>query len=109
MHATSYATNLVFERHRAVAALRMAHKWSVENGGLYEATTSTINVWLFPHVTPELRDESELIGTIKIEWNCPDQRMATIAAIEVQPGWSRHDVERHIQHLFGVPVLAKAA
>ncbi len=89
--------------------MRMAEQWSLERGGLYETTASAINIWRDPAVTPQLREDSELIGTIHVDWGCPNAGLATIYALEVAPGWSVAEVRRHIGRLFGEPMLALAA
>lgn len=98
-----YPTNLIFSYQQACQAIDTARRWGIAAGGLYDAETSTISIWSNPQLTPEMRRESELEGTIHIEWDRPNH-VAAIRALEINEGWSRGDLERHIPLLFGRPL-----
>ena len=103
MGMTVYSTNLIFSDQQARQAIDTARRWDVAAGGLYDAEASAISIWSNPQLTPEMCRESELEGTIHIEWD-GSNHMAAIRALEISDGWSRGDLERHIPLLFGRPL-----
>jgi hypothetical protein len=75
----------------------------VERLGVYDARSAAINIWSKPWSTPELRQASELVGSICLAWDTPLRDLATITEPHVEGGFTLADVERHLELLFGGP------
>jgi hypothetical protein len=99
--ATHHHVKIVLSRQQALKAMAYARGHDVERGGQYDARSAAINIWSHSWTTPELRQASELVGTIYLAWNSPHPDLATITELHVEAGFALSDVERHLEFLFG--------
>ena len=98
---TRHQVRIVVSREQAMHAMAYARAHDVERQGVYDARSAAINVWSKPWSTPELRQASELVGSIYLAWHTPHPDLVTITELHVEAGFTRADVERHLELLFG--------
>jgi hypothetical protein len=104
LHTHRHPVHLVFTRAQAQAAFAAARCRDVESGGIYDARSAAIIIWSEPWSLPGQEHVSETVGTIYLAWHTPDAGHATVTLLEVDRGWTRGEVERHVTLLFGTPV-----
>jgi hypothetical protein len=98
---TRHKVRIVVSKEQAAQAMAYARAHDVERLGVYDARSAAINVWSCPWTTPELRQASDLVGTIYLAWHAPHPDHVTITELHVEAGFTLADVERHLELLFG--------
>jgi hypothetical protein len=98
---TRHTVRIVVSREQAMQAMTYACAHDVERGGMYDARSAAILVWSHNWSTPELRQASEIVGSIYLAWHTPHPDLATITELHVEAGYALADVERHLELLFG--------
>ena len=101
-----YPLSLVVTHARAQAAWKAARARDVENGGVYDTRGAAIIIWSEPWSGPAQERVSDTVVTICLSWRTPDDAHATVTCLEVDPGWTLAEVQRHLALLFGLPDLA---
>jgi hypothetical protein len=99
--ATRHKVRIIVSREQAMKAITYARGHDVERGGQYDARSAAVNIWSHSWRTPELRQSSDLIGSIYLAWNTPHPDLVTIVELHVEAGFTLSDVEQHLELLFG--------
>jgi len=74
----------------------IAREKDVENGGLCDARSAAINFWSHLWDDENEKKRSELLGTIYVRWNTPNDSNATLYKV----GWEEGGSYREIRDIF---------
>ncbi len=96
-----YIITRVYTQAQGLRALQTAQEEDVERGGIYDARSASITIWSDPWTSWAQQAASVTVGTIYVAWHTPDPGHCTVYELEVDLGWTRDTVERHVTRLFG--------
>jgi hypothetical protein len=98
---TRHKVRIVVSHEQAMHGHGLCQRPRRRTWGQYDARSAAINIWSHSWRTPELRQSSDLVGTIHLAWNSPHRDLATIVELHVEAGNALSDLERHLELLFG--------
>jgi hypothetical protein len=96
-----YLVALVYTHAQGQQAFWRAQQDGIDDGGIYDAHGTAITIWSDPWSSWAQQAVSVPVGTISVAWNTPDAAHCTVHELEVELGWTREAVERHVRRLFG--------
>ena len=96
-----YLVALVYTHEQGLRAFWRARDDDVERGGIYDARSAAITIWSDSWTSWAQQAASTMVGTIYVAWHMPDETHCTVYQLDVELGWGREDVERHLTRLFG--------
>jgi hypothetical protein len=98
---TRHQVRIIVSHEQAMKAMAYARGHDVERGGQYDARSAAIHIWSHSWRTPELRQSSDLIGSIYLAWNSLHPYLVTKVELHVEAVFTLSDVEQHLELLFG--------